>query len=253
MLKLVHLTILISFLSQASIYHRADFLYISLILGVLAIVFGVNVVAHRYIGHESFQASGPITCILLGWFSYLGLDSPIFYNQLHQRHHFNSDRLGDPHSPHQRSAWLLPLRIFFLKFPPVPIHFRILKRQLRRPYFKFFHRWRYGIPFLAMFLLASLGSLSAVFYFMTVPSLFALFGQLMQVFLGHASRLNSQSTQDRSSDSVLMNLLTLGEGLHHSHHIHPRRIFQKMDNPLLFDFTGWLILKIPFFQKDSKI
>lgn len=72
------------------------------VLGMLGITLGF----HRYFAHRSFETSRPAQ-IFLSAVGSISAQGPLFFwVATHRRHHANSDREGDPHSPQHHGGGL---------------------------------------------------------------------------------------------------------------------------------------------------
>lgn len=70
---------------------------------------GITVGFHRHFAHHSFKTSKPLR-IVLAIMGCMAAQGPVIYwVSLHRRHHENSDRVGDPHSPHLKKEGILKL------------------------------------------------------------------------------------------------------------------------------------------------
>jgi stearoyl-CoA desaturase (Delta-9 desaturase) len=81
--------------------HGVGWMEISLLVGMYALtVFGIDVGYHRLFTHRAFECTRPVK-YLLGVMGSMALQGPVIkWVAIHRRHHQQSDRQGDPHSPH---------------------------------------------------------------------------------------------------------------------------------------------------------
>lgn len=206
-------------------------------------IFVVNIIGHRFIGHANFKPSRAAQFFFLLWTVAVGLSSPLSSSLIHRRHHQNSDTDRDPHSPPQKGAFK---KIFF--FSQVYLNFfdeknftmREILRESRRPYFIFFHRaGAYLSLLISAVLFFSLG-LEGVFFLQTLPVLICFIGQFNLVYRTHVPDPENPN-HNHSVDSIIANILTLGEGAHDAHHRAPAKIYYPCEHWLMFDFTGFVI------------
>lgn len=215
----------------------------SLIISVLSQIFVVNIIGHRFIGHANFAPSRLAQFLFLGWTVAVGLSSPLSSSLLHRRHHQNPDTDRDPHSPPnlgflERVRFFA--RVYFNFFDEKNFRMREIIRESRRPFFIFLHRnGAYLSLGISLVLWLTLG-LEGVLFIQTIPVLVCFIGQFNLVYQTHVP-MQENPKQNRSVDSVIANILTLGEGAHESHHRAPREIFYPSNNPLMFDLTGFII------------
>lgn len=199
--------------------------------------FGLTVGFHRMLTHRSFHAHPVVKVILLILGSMAVEGPPIEFAATHIKHHAQSDREGDPHSPveglfHAHMGWL-----FKDRFADPQQYCRYL---LKDPIVVFVNR-----TFLLWLALSLL-----------IPFVFGgwtgfLWGGLVRIFLGHHISFSVNSichtfgkrefeTNDRSRNQWLVGVLAFGEGWHNNHHAFPRSAFHGLHWWQL-DLSGYLI------------
>jgi stearoyl-CoA desaturase (Delta-9 desaturase) len=196
----------------------------------LARMFAITGFYHRYFSHKTFRTSRPAQFI----FAVMGASAvqrgPLWWSYQHRHHHRHSDDDEDRHSPNKRGfwwahiGWITSARNFPTDYSQVP-------DLAKFPELVFLNRFDALVPFLLAVALAALGQLLHVFY----PSLGTTAGQMVvwgfflsTTALFHAtSSINSLAhligkrryqTDDNSRNSLLLALITLGEGWHNNHH-----------------------------------
>lgn len=199
--------------------------------------FGLTVGFHRMLTHRSFQAH-PVVKVILLILGSMGVEGPpIEWAATHIKHHAQSDREGDPHSPveglfHAHMGWL-----FKDRFADPQQYCRHL---LKDPIVVFVNR-----TFLLWLALSLL-----------IPFVFGgwtgfLWGSLVRIFIGHHVTFSVNSichtfgkrefeTNDRSRNQWLMGVLAFGDGWHNNHHAFPRSAFHGLHWWQL-DLSGYLI------------
>ena len=184
--------------------------------------FGLTIGYHRMLTHRSFQPHPAVKAILLVLGSMAVASPPIEFAATHIKHHAQSDREGDPHSPveglfHAHLGWL-----FKDRFADPQVYCRHLLRDAIVVFVnRTFLLWvvlSLGIPFV-------LGGWTGL-----------LWGGLVRIFLVHHFSFSVNSichtfgqrefeTNDRSRNQWLVALLSFGEGWHNNHHAFPRSAF----------------------------
>jgi stearoyl-CoA desaturase (Delta-9 desaturase) len=199
--------------------------------------FGLTVGFHRMLTHRSFQAH-PVVKVILLILGSMGVEGPpIEWAATHIKHHAQSDREGDPHSPveglfHAHMGWL-----FKDRFADPQQYCRHL---LKDPIVVFVNR---------TFLLWLALSLLIPFAFGGWTGF--LWGSLVRIFIGHHVTFSVNSichtfgkrefeTNDRSRNQWLMGVLAFGDGWHNNHHAFPRSAFHGLHWWQL-DLSGYLI------------
>jgi stearoyl-CoA desaturase (delta-9 desaturase) len=193
---------------------------------------------HRYFSHKSFKTSRGAQFI----FALIGASAaqrgPLWWASHHRHHHIHSDREADVHSPKQHGflwshmGWFTSRANFSIKHDRIP--------DLRKyKELQWLDRYDAMVPLALAIGLYAFGSLLAY----TAPGLDTNGGQLLvwgffisTVALYHATyTVNSlahrfgrrrYNTKDDSRNSLLIALLTCGEGWHNNHHHYPGSVRQ---------------------------
>jgi stearoyl-CoA desaturase (delta-9 desaturase) len=193
-------------------------------------MFAVTGFYHRYFCHRAYRTSR------LGQFIFgvIGLTAvqrgPLWWAAVHRHHHAHSDEEHDAHSPHQKGflwshiGWLTSSRNF-------PTDYRLVRDLVKYPELRFLNRFDLIGPLLLVVLLAMLGIALQAFApgLGTGPWQLIVWGFFISTtVLFHATcAVNSFAhtlgnkrfdTGDESRNSLLLALVTLGEGWHNNHH-----------------------------------
>ena len=199
--------------------------------------FGLTIGYHRMLTHRSFRPHPAVKAILLVLGAMAVASPPIEFAATHIKHHAESDREGDPHSPleglfHSHLGWL-----FKDRFADPQVYCRHL---LRDAIVVFVNR---------SFLLWVALSLAIPFVLGGWTGL--LWGGFVRIFLVHHFTFSVNSichtfgkrefeTNDRSRNQWLVALLAFGEGWHNNHHAFPRSAFHGLHWWQL-DLSGYVI------------
>ena len=199
--------------------------------------FGVTVGFHRMLTHRSFKPHPVIKFILLVLGS-MALEGPALeWAATHIKHHANSDREGDPHSPvegffHAHIGW-----IFNVEKADPNVYCRNLVRD---PMIVFIDRTFFPWAALSLVIPFAIGGWHGL-----------LWGGLVRIFLAHHVTWSVNSvchtfgrrdfeTTDQSRNEWIVGLLAFGEGWHNNHHAFPRSAFHGL-RWWQFDLSGYLI------------
>jgi stearoyl-CoA desaturase (delta-9 desaturase) len=183
-------------------------------------IFGITAGYHRYFSHRTFRTSRAFQLGL----AVLGCTSvqkgPLWWAAHHRDHHRFSDTPDDVHSPVQRGfwwshvGWILSKRYHETKVDRV-------KDLARFPELRWLDRYHL-VPVVAyatlFFLVAGWPGLLWGFFVSTV---FTWHGTFLVNSLAHVMGRRRYATADDSRNSLLIAILTLGEGWHNNHHHHP--------------------------------
>src|ERR1700730_2581210 len=226
-------------LAICSLWQRAINLSDLVLLGTMYTLtaFGIAIGYHRMLTHRSFQAHPVVrgSSLILGA---MAIEAPpIEWAATHIKHHAQSDREGDPHSPmegifHAHMGWL-----FKDRFADPQQYCRHLMKD---PIVVFINR---------TFLLWV--ALSLLIPFVIGGWTGFLWGALVRIFIGHHVTFSVNSichtfgkrefeTNDRSRNEWIVGLLAFGEGWHNNHHAFPRSAFHGL-RWWQVDFSGYLI------------
>ncbi len=194
----------------------------------LARMFGITAGYHRYFSHRSFRASRPVQ-LLLGLLGASAMQKgPLWWAGYHRHHHLYSDTELDIHSPSRRGfwwshmGWMLSRKYEATRFDAVP-------DLARYPELVWLDRW-HVVPGVALgiFMLGLGAGLKAcgvatsamqLFVWGFLISTVALYhGTFVINSLAHVIGRRRFETEDDSRNSLLLALITLGEGWHNNHH-----------------------------------
>lgn len=193
-------------------------------------MFAITAFYHRYFSHRAFKTSRFFQFV----FAVLGNTSmqrgALWWAATHRHHHRHSDDEEDKHSPVQRGflwshiGWLTSAK-------NLPTNYGLIPDLARYPELVFLNRRDYLVPILFGASLWGIGSLLAVHapgLGTSCPQLFVWGGLISTVVLLHGTLfINSLAhvlgrqrfrTKDNSRNSLLLSLVTLGEGWHNNHH-----------------------------------
>ena len=209
----------ISLLWQRAV-HPGDLV---LLLSMYAITgMGITIGFHRMLTHRSFRPH-PIIKFLLLVFGSMALEGPALqWAATHTKHHAQSDREGDPHSPmegffHAHIGWMFKDR----EADPAVYARHLANDRMVVFVSNTFFVW-VGLSLLIPFLLGGWSGL--------------LWGGLVRICLTHHVTWSVNSvchtfgkrefeTNDQSHNEWIVGLLAFGEGWHNNHHAFPRSAF----------------------------
>jgi stearoyl-CoA desaturase (Delta-9 desaturase) len=209
----------ISLLWQRAV-HPGD---IALLLSMYAVTgMGITIGFHRMLTHRSFRPN-PVIKFLLLVFGSMALEGPALqWAATHTKHHAQSDREGDPHSPiegffHAHIGWMFKDR----EADPTIYARHLTNDRMVVFVSNTFFVW-VALSLLIPFLLGGWSGL--------------LWGGLVRIFLTHHVTWSVNSvchtfgrrefeTNDMSHNEWLVGLLAFGEGWHNNHHAFPRSAF----------------------------
>jgi stearoyl-CoA desaturase (delta-9 desaturase) len=211
---------------------------LGLLVGMYVLtVLGITVGFHRLFTHRSFETSRTVAFIL-GVLGSMAVQGPVLrWVARHRRHHQNSDKPGDPHSPHLQGRGVIGLlrgvwhsHVGWL-FDGDPANLSsyipdLSKNGVIRTVSRLFPLW----VAIGLIIPAALGGLLSGTW--TGALLGFIWGGLVRVFFAHHITWSVNSVchlwgtqpfsgDDRSKNNLLFGLLALGEGWHNNHHAFP--------------------------------
>jgi stearoyl-CoA desaturase (delta-9 desaturase) len=204
-------------------------------VGVAVALYGVHMFAitgwyHRYFSHRTFKTSRTLQAIM----AFVGATAvqrgPLWWAAHHRHHHRHSDELEDTHSPRQRGflwshmGWFTGSRNFLTRH-------ELVKDLARFPELRFINRWDALPPLVLAVSLYALGALLPAELGTSGTQMFVWGFLISTVVCSHATyTINSlahvfgkrrYATSDDSRNSLLLALITMGEGWHNNHHHYP--------------------------------
>jgi len=181
-------------------------------------MFAITGVYHRYFSHRTYRTSR-VTQFLLGFLGTSAVQKgPLWWASVHRQHHSRSDQPGDPHSPreglwHAHQGWIVDGRWDDTQLDRV--------RDLAKyPELMWLNRWHFVAPVLLAVLCYWVGGFSGLVWGFFVSTTLTWHSTYVINSLAHRMGRQRYDTGDDSRNSLLLALLTLGEGWHNNHHYH---------------------------------
>ena len=180
-------------------------------------MFFVTAGYHRYFSHRSFKTSRAFQFVL----AFLAMTSSqkgiLWWAAHHRAHHQYSDTELDIHSPRQRGFWWSHLGWIISDAYDRTDVMRI-RDFARFPELRWLNRWHLVPPVLLAVGLFLAGGWAALLYGFFVSTVFLWHGSFTVNSLAHVFGRRRYETTDTSRNSLILALITLGEGWHNNHH-----------------------------------
>ncbi|HKQ60199.1 MAG TPA: acyl-CoA desaturase [Candidatus Polarisedimenticolaceae bacterium] len=195
--------------------------------------FFVTAFYHRYFSHRTYKTSrvGQFLFAFLG--NTAAQRGPLWWSAHHRQHHATSDREGDPHSPIERGFWWSHVG-WLTSNKNFPTNMALVPDLACYPELRLLDRLDTVAPMLMIGGLYGLGeALEAwapglgtngwqlVVWGFFVSTVILFHGTCLVNSAAHKIGSRRFETRDESRNSLLITLLTMGEGWHNNHHYYP--------------------------------
>jgi stearoyl-CoA desaturase (delta-9 desaturase) len=193
---------------------------------------GVCLGYHRMLTHSSF-ATYPIVRYFIAWIGTLaGEGTCLYWVANHRKHHALSDRVGDPHSPHDGSwwshiLWMIPhvsredIKDLYDRWVPDIKDDRGL--QFLEKTFLLSHFLFGGLVFAIGYLFGGMElAMSVLIWGVFLRLALVLHSTWAVNSASHIWGYRNYETNDDSRNNWWVALITYGEGWHNNHHAYPR-------------------------------
>ena len=204
-------------------------------IAVAVLLYGIRMFAitgfyHRYFSHRTFQTSrvGQFLFAVLG--NTAVQRGALWWAAVHRHHHQHSDTEDDVHSPALTGFWWAHIG-WMTSSKNFPTDYRVVRDLAKYPELVFLNRFDLVVPACLALSLFCLGETLNYFaptlgvtggqllvwgFFISTAVL--LHGTLFINSLAHVFGKRRFDTGDESRNSLLLALITLGEGWHNNHH-----------------------------------
>lgn len=191
-----------------------------ILLGVAAYfvrMFFITAGYHRYFAHRAFKTSRWFQFVLALGGATASQKGAMWWASHHRHHHKYSDMPEDTHSPVQRGLWWAHMGwILSPKFKPT--RWDLMKDFERFPELRFLNRAWILPPLVGGGVLYLLGGMPYVVWVGLVSTVVLWHGTFTINSLAHVFGKRRFATTDTSKNSLILALITLGEGWHNNHH-----------------------------------
>ncbi len=188
-------------------------------------MFAITGFYHRYFSHRTFKTSRPAQFA----FALLGASAaqrgPLWWAAHHRRHHRHSDTELDPHSPREHGFWWAHMG--WITAPGnFPTAFEEVRDLEKYPELRFLDRFDLLVPLLLATGLFVVGGFEWLLWGFFVSTVVLFHCTCFINSLAHQMGSRRFETDDDSRNSLILALLTFGEGWHNNHHKYPGSVRQ---------------------------
>lgn len=211
---LMHLACFLVFLPDVHATPTA----IGLCIGLYVLrMFGITAGYHRYFSHRAYKTSRWFQFVM-AWLGCSAMQKgPLWWSSHHRHHHLHSDDEEDVHSPHVDTLWWSHIG-WVISDKYVHTDWNAIRDFSKYPELQWLDRnhWVPGLVLAVIcYLVGGLSGLIWGFFVSTVITYHATF--CINSFCHIIGNVRYKTT-DKSKNSALMALITLGEGWHNNHH-----------------------------------
>ena len=171
---------------------------------------------HRYFSHRSYKM-GRVMQFLMALGGTMAVQKgPLWWAAHHRHHHKYSDAPEDIHSPHKGFWWSHMGWIMCRKYRAT--EFAAVKDLAKFPELLWLNKYHWVPPALLALGCYAWGGLSAVVVGFCLSTVLCWHGTYMINSLTHLFGRRRYVTSDTSRNSLILALITMGEGWHNNHH-----------------------------------
>jgi fatty-acid desaturase len=212
----------VGYVSMTSEYNLLIYSMISwFIIGHISTI----ITLHRLLTHRSFSTYKWLENIL-SLISVISTVGPtISWVALHRMHHQHSDTNFDPHTQYKDDHYSVihSIKVFIgydWVISNIPVKY--VKDLMRDPVHKFIFNHYFKIIFSFIAMLFIIDPVLVLFVYALPATLTVITIGIVNT-LGHGHGYRNHETKDKSTNSWIANLISLGEGLHNNHHAKPSK------------------------------
>ena len=194
---------------------------VGLCLALYAVrMFGAVGVYHRYFSHRTYRM-GRIAQFCMAWLAQTTVQKGVLWWAAHHRHHHKfSDAPEDVHSPVQDGFWWSHVG-WILSADTKQTRLDLIPDFAKYPELRWLNKWHLVPPISLAVALVLLGGWSAFVWGFVVSTVVLWHGTFVINSLAHVWGSRRYATTDTSRNSMVLSLITLGEGWHNNHHAYP--------------------------------
>jgi len=196
-------------------------------------MFGITGIYHRYFSHRAFRTSRAMQFV----FALIGASAvqrgPLWWAANHRVHHMYSDQPEDVHSPVQHGFWWSHMG-WFLSYQQLAIKLNRIQDFAKYPERRFLDRFEVVVPLVLAINLFWFGQWvghayptlgtngwQMLVWGFVISTVFLYHGTFTITSLSHRFGRRRFETSDDSRNSMILALITFGEGWHNNHHYYP--------------------------------
>jgi stearoyl-CoA desaturase (delta-9 desaturase) len=209
---LIHLMLLLPLFTGVSVW-----MVLLCLASYYVRMFAVTAGYHRYFSHRSFKTGRIFQLVLAFLAQTSGQKGVLWWAALHRHHHLFSDTEEDIHSPARRGFWWAHVGwIVSSKYEQTRLD--KIKDFARDPELRFLDRFHLLPLFAWAAAMWALFGIEGLVWGFGVSTVLLYHGTFAINSLAHVFGRRRYATGDDSRNSLLLALITMGEGWHNNHH-----------------------------------
>ena len=186
----------------------------------LARMFAITGFYHRYFSHRTFRTSRPAQFAFALAGASAAQRGPLWWAAHHRKHHRHADTALDVHSPRQHGFWWSHMG-WITSAENFPTDLREVRDLAQYPELRWLDRFDIAVPALLALGLFLAGGWPFLIWGFFVSTVALFHGTCLINSLAHRIGSRRYATDDDSGNSLVLALITLGEGWHNNHHRYP--------------------------------
>jgi len=183
-------------------------------------MFAVTGFYHRYFSHRTFTTSRGAQFAFAVWGASCTQRGPLWWAAHHRKHHKFSDTHDDVHSPRHHGLWWAHMG--WITAPAnFPTDYTQIPDLAKYRELRFLDRFDLLVPLALAVTLFLLGGVQWLVWGFIVSTVVLFHTTCLINSLAHTMGRRRYATDDDSRNSLILALLTFGEGWHNNHHRYP--------------------------------
>ena len=183
-------------------------------------MFAITGFYHRYFSHRTYDVSRPVQFLIAVAGATCVQRGPLWWAAHHRKHHRHADTEVDVHSPRIHGFWWSHMG--WITSPEnFPTDVKQVPDLARYPELRFLDRFDIVVPLSLAIALFVLGGAQWLVWGFFISTVVLFHCSCFINSLAHQLGRRRYPTPDDSKNSLLLSLITFGEGWHNNHHWYP--------------------------------
>lgn len=183
-------------------------------------MFAITGFYHRYFSHRTYDVSRPVQLLIAVAGAACVQRGPLWWAAHHRKHHRHADTDVDVHSPRHHGFWWSHMG--WITSPEnFPTDLNQVPDLARYPELRFLDRFDSVVPILLAAALFVAGGVQWLVWGFFISTVVLFHCSCFINSLAHQLGRRRYPTPDDSKNSLILSLITFGEGWHNNHHWYP--------------------------------